>query len=50
MCEAAGAEKRLLGAVAHLSEVMALPLSASHSMVMPSVVKVPSPYSLTPQR
>ena len=31
------------GAAAHPSEVTALPLSPSHSLVMPSVVKVPPP-------
>ena len=36
--------KRTLGAAAHSSEVTVLPLSASHSVVMPSVVKVPLPY------
>ena len=30
--------KQKLGAAAHLSEVTALPLSPSHSLVMPSVV------------
>ena len=29
------------GARAHLSEVTALPLSASHSLVMPSAFKMP---------
>ena len=34
---------------AHLSEVTALPLSPSHSLVMPSTVYVPSACMLTPQ-
>ena len=37
-CQWALTQKRTLGALAHLSEVMALPLSASHSLVMPSAV------------
>ena len=41
--------KRTLGAAAHSSEVTVLPLSASHSVVMPSVVKVPLPYMSRPQ-
>ena len=34
---------------AHVSDVTALPLSPSHSAVMPSAVKVPSPYMSMPQ-
>ena len=37
-CQRALTEKQTLGAAAHLSEVTALPLSASQSLVMPSVV------------
>ena len=37
------------GGLAHLSEVMALPLSPSHSALMPSAEYVPSPYMLRPQ-
>ena len=36
-------ERALRGAAAHSSEVIALPLSPSHSCVMPSVVWVPRP-------
>ena len=37
-CQWALTEKQTLGAAAHLSEVTALPSSASQSLVMPSVV------------
>ena len=44
-CQRALTQKQtLLGRVAHFSEVTALSLSASHSLVMPSAVYVPSPY------
>ena len=33
-----GADKKAIGAAPHSSEVTALPLSPSHSLVMPSVV------------
>ena len=35
---------------AHLSEVMALPLSPSHSLVIPSAVCLPMPNLFRPQR
>ena len=37
-CQGALTEKQACGVAAHLSEVTALPLSASHSLVMPSAV------------
>ena len=37
------------GAAARLSKVTALPLSPSHSLVMPSVVYVPRPSTSRPQ-
>ena len=42
-------EGRKVGPTAHLSEVTELPLSPSHSLVMPSVVYSPSPSSSRPQ-
>ena len=42
-------ERQTLGQTAHLSEVTELPLSPSHSLVMPSVVYSPLPPSSRPQ-
>ena len=42
-------ERQTLGQTAHLSEVTELPLSPSHSLVMPSEVKVPQPFVSIPQ-
>ena len=38
LCQRALTQKQTLGVVAHLSEVTALPLSASHSLVIPLAV------------
>ena len=38
LCQRALTERQACGVAAHLSEVTALPLSASHSLVMPAVV------------
>ena len=48
-CQRALTQKQTLEAVTHLSEVKELPLSPSHSFVMPSAVKVPRPNWSRPQ-